>query len=133
MNENQQRIDEFKRELDEMKVGVPSIENERWMLVGGIVLVVIGIVLIFGGWWGASGESSVAAQFPYLISGGVAGLACVVVGAVLFARYSMTRYLRYWLIRMIYEQQAQTDRTVEAIERVEEALLSRVKRTEAAD
>jgi hypothetical protein len=46
----------------------------------------------------------------------VFGLALVITGAALFARYSMTRFMRYWLIRMIYEQQAQTDRIVEALE-----------------
>jgi len=27
----------------------------------------------------------------------------------------MSRYLRYWMIRMTYEQRAQTDRIVEAL------------------
>jgi hypothetical protein len=45
------------------------------------------------------------------------GLACVTAGSVLFARYSMTRFLQYWLIRLVYEQEAQTDRIVEALGR----------------
>lgn len=49
----------------------------------GIGFCLVGFVLIFLGWNGAAGSNSVAAQFPYLISGGVAGLAMIVLGAAL--------------------------------------------------
>ena len=40
----------------------------------------------------------------------------VAVGAVgLFVRASLTRYFRYWLVRLVYEDRANTDRIVEAI------------------
>ncbi len=38
------------------------------------------------------------------------GLALTLVGSVLFLVMSLQRYLRYWLIRLIYEQRDQTDR-----------------------
>jgi hypothetical protein len=116
MEDNQKRVDECKAEIAELRVGVPSSGNERKLLVLGVALIAAGIALVLGGWYGASGEATIAEQFPYLISGGVFGLALVITGAALFARYSMTRFMRYWLIRMIYEQQAQTDRIVEALE-----------------
>ena len=40
------------------------------------------------------------------------GLALTIVGAVLFLVMSLRRYLRYWLIRLIYEQRDQADRIV---------------------
>jgi UDP-N-acetylmuramyl pentapeptide phosphotransferase/UDP-N-acetylglucosamine-1-phosphate transferase len=46
------------------------------------------------------------------------GAGIAIVGAVLWARYSLSRYLRYWLIRQVYETRASTDRIVEAIERL---------------
>ncbi len=33
----------------------------------------------------------------------------------LFVRASMTRYFRYWLVRLVYEDRANTDRLIEAI------------------
>jgi len=39
-----------------------------------------GILLIFFGWNGAASVDRIEAQFPYLISGGIAGLALVVLG-----------------------------------------------------
>ena len=49
----------------------------------GITVCVLGFVLIFFGWNGAASLDRVQSQFPYLISGGIAGLALVVVGAAL--------------------------------------------------
>lgn len=115
MEDNPKRVEEFKAEIADLRVGVPSSAGDKKLLVLGIVLVAVGIGLILAGWYGASGVGTIAEQFPYLISGGLTGLACVIAGSVLFARYSMTRFMQYWLIRVIYEQQAQTDRIVEAI------------------
>jgi len=49
----------------------------------GVALCLIGFLIIFFGWNGAASTNDVRAQFPYLISGGVAGLAVVVVGAAM--------------------------------------------------
>jgi hypothetical protein len=56
----------------------------RWNQLGGklgIGLALLGFVLIFLGWNGAASYDRVPAQFPYLVSGGIAGLALVVIGA----------------------------------------------------
>jgi hypothetical protein len=39
-----------------------------------------GVLLVFLGWNGAASVDRVEAQFPYLISGGIAGLSLVVIG-----------------------------------------------------
>ena len=46
----------------------------------GVGLCVAGFLLVFLGWNGAASRDRVPAQFPYLISGGVAGLCLVIVG-----------------------------------------------------
>lgn len=48
-----------------------------WALAG------LGVIFIIVGWFGISGEAIVAKQLPYLISGGVGGIALVGVGATL--------------------------------------------------
>ena len=116
MNGNSERVEQFEQEIAGMNIRAPQSDTERWLLIGGVVLMVLGIIFIIGGYWGASGSTSVVDSISFLISGGVLGLGFVVVGAALFLRYSMTRYLRYWLVRMIYEDQANTDRTASAIE-----------------
>jgi hypothetical protein len=63
----------------------------RWASLGGqlgIVYCLAGVFLVFLGWNGAASYNDVPAQFPYLISGGLAGLALVVVGAALLVTQS---------------------------------------------
>jgi hypothetical protein len=57
--------------------------REVWSRMGGKLGVgfsLTGFLVIFLGWNGAAGVDRVPAQMPYLISGGFAGLALVVVG-----------------------------------------------------
>ncbi|HEY3239500.1 MAG TPA: hypothetical protein VGL92_08055 [Acidimicrobiia bacterium] len=46
----------------------------------GILFCLAGLVLIWTGWNGAASYNFLPRQFPYLISGGIAGLALVVIG-----------------------------------------------------
>jgi hypothetical protein len=49
----------------------------------GIVVLLFGFLVIYLGWNGAGSFNDLRQQFPYLISGGIAGLAMVIVGAAL--------------------------------------------------
>lgn len=49
----------------------------------GVALTLAGFLVIFFGWNGAGSHDYVPAQFPYLISGGIAGLGVVVLGATM--------------------------------------------------
>ena len=46
----------------------------------GVALTVVGFVLIVIAWQQVAAETNVALQLPYLVSGGLAGLALVMVG-----------------------------------------------------
>jgi hypothetical protein len=122
METNSQRVDEFRREIGSLHIANPADDRERIWLIAGMVAAVAGIVLVIVGYIGASGTAVVGNQIPYLISGGVLGLSLVIVGSALFVRYSLSRYLRFWLIRSIYEERSQTDRTVDALARIEHLL-----------
>jgi hypothetical protein len=55
----------------------------RWNTLGGklgLLFSVAGLALIWAGWNGAASYNDIRKQFPYLISGGLAGLALVVIG-----------------------------------------------------
>lgn len=122
MDNNHQRVDEFKEEIGKLDLRPPEDSRERLWLIAGLILVVAGIIVVVVGYIGASGTAVTGEQIPYLLSGGFLGLGLTIAGAALFVRYSLTRYLRFWLLRSIYEDRAQTDRTVEALGRVEELL-----------
>lgn len=58
----------------------------RWNTLGGklgLLFCVAGLAVIWAGWNGAGSYNDIRKQFPYLISGGIAGLALVVIGAAL--------------------------------------------------
>jgi hypothetical protein len=44
----------------------------------------------------------------------IAGLATSVVGGFLFLRYSLARFLRFWLLRQTYEQRVAIDEAAAA-------------------
>jgi hypothetical protein len=109
------RLEEFEREISELKVRAQATGPEGRLLILGVVLLGAGLVLIAVAWVRASGTNDFNDQISYLISGGLGGVGAAVVGCALYVRTAMSRYLRYWLIRMVYEQRAQTDRIVEAL------------------
>ena len=51
----------------------------------GWILAGVGIIVIIVGWYGVSGQALVAKQLPYLISGGLGGVALVGVGAAMIS------------------------------------------------
>jgi hypothetical protein len=112
------RLEEFQSELARLRVKGRSADDEQRLLFAGIILMPVGLVLVLVGYVGASGTTDLSAQVPYLLSGGVFGLGLTIVGAALFLRYSLGRYLRFWLLRLIYEEHTTADRQVDAIERL---------------
>ena len=52
----------------------------------GVIIAAAGATLLFLGWYGVSGESSVAEQVPYLASATIPGAALLIVGAMFAIR-----------------------------------------------
>ena len=44
------------------------------------------------------------------------GVTLAVSGGALFVRYALASFMRFWLARLCWEQQAQTDRVVAALD-----------------
>lgn len=114
--------DRLHANVSDVHVPEPSADAEALLVKLGVGLPILGLVLIGLAWYNTSGSAYAADQIPMLISGGLLGLAVVVMGLGLFLRFSLARVLRFWLARLVVEQQAQTDRVVEVLERVESAL-----------
>lgn len=55
-----------------------------WRQIGALVFMVLGGVLIVTGWVGVSQNNQVWQQMPYFVSGGVGGLALILVGLGLY-------------------------------------------------
>jgi uncharacterized membrane protein len=55
-----------------------------WRQVGAAGFLLLGVILIVTGWVGVSQNNEVWQQMPYFVSGGVGGLAMVLVGLGLY-------------------------------------------------
>jgi uncharacterized membrane-anchored protein len=114
---NEDRINAFTEEIGELKLRGASKERERWLLVLGAALLVAGVVLAVIGGIQASGTSDSAEAWAALATGTFIGFALVVAGTALFVRYSLSRFMRFWLIRLVHEHRSETDRLIAAIEK----------------
>ena len=68
--------------------------RNRWARMGGklgMLFAGLGFLLMVMGWNGAAGLDYVQGQIPYIISGGLIGLALVIFGAVLLIIESQRR------------------------------------------
>ncbi len=103
------RLREFAREVDDLKVtGGRSNPERTWMILGAVALAV-GLVLCLVAWIRTGGTSNTG-DFADFAAMGRFGLALSFTGAALFAVMSMRRWLRFWLVRLVYEMREQSDR-----------------------
>jgi len=73
----------------------PSIlRNERFLLVVAGTLMTAGIALILLGWVGAAHTTVLEEQVPYVISGGLLGVALTIAGALCFFSHWVTVLIR---------------------------------------
>ncbi len=110
------RLAQFKQEVDQLKVSGGQANPEKKGLTLGVVAWVAAIVLEFWAYFGSNGTDDPLAQNDFLILS-IFGATLAVIGTGLVVRYALTRYFRYWLVRLIYEDREQTDRIVAALER----------------
>jgi hypothetical protein len=88
----QERLSANVRGLRVPRAGITF--NDRWLLYVGGTLLPLGLMLVILGWQGASHTVLTFEQIPYLISGGVLGLALVFAGGFLYFAYWMTLMVR---------------------------------------
>ncbi len=117
-----ERVDDLAAKVRDLKVPNQTTAVEQRILWAAIALTVIGMIAIWLGYWNSSGTKYTYQTIPPILSGGIFGVALVVIGAVLFARWSLATLFRFWLARTLAEQQQQTDRLVDAVTALEQAI-----------
>ncbi len=119
---NEDRIQTFTEEISELKLRGARADREHWLLVLGVVGLVAGVgMAIFGGFQ-ASGSAILEDQIAFLATGTLIGLALVIAGTALFVRYSLARFMRFWLVRLVHEHRSETDRLISALKDIESKL-----------
>jgi hypothetical protein len=110
------RLAQFQDEVTKLKLKGGGANPERTGASWGIGLAIVGGIIVVVAWLSGKGGNTNAKLDAEVAA--VIGLLVGLVGVVLWLRNSLTRYLRYWLIRLIYEDREQTERLINAIEKL---------------
>ena len=97
-----------------MRLRDPATARDRQLLYVGIGLMIVGVLLGVYAYALSHGTTNALQQRDAIVIA-LIGVAVTVVGGAVFVRYSVAQFLRFWLARLSYEQQAATDRVVDAI------------------
>jgi hypothetical protein len=110
------RLAQFQDEVAKLKLKGGGANPERSGAMWGVGLAIAGVIIVFVAWLSAKGGGT-AAKLDSEVAAMI-GLLVGLVGVALWVRNSLTRYLRYWLVRLIYEDREQTERLIAAIEKL---------------
>jgi hypothetical protein len=111
--DDDERYERFTDGIRRLRVGnVTSRLSERILLVLGGILAPLGVVGVLIGWYGASHTPYLFEQVPYLISGGLFGLALVFLGSFM--------YFAHWLTELVKEHRTQSQAILAALERLQD-------------
>ena len=115
MNQPNKRGEQFKAEIAQMKLKTGRVGLENWLQVVGVLMMIGGIALAFGAYSASLNVTATPASNVDVLDSNsymplaIAGLAISVVGGFVFLRYSLAKFLRFWLLRQIYEQRVAID------------------------
>jgi hypothetical protein len=107
------RIERLKSDAAELNVSKGAARDGLWQTVGALAMVA-GVVLAFVAYQLSLGKDD-PRDIDSLQILAVSMLALAVAGAAVFIRYSLARFLRFWLLRQLYEGQAHIDQVVAAL------------------
>ncbi len=94
--------------------GGRRMDPDRALLITGGVLAALGLVAIVIGWYGSAHTAYSFEQMPYLISGGLLGVALVFLGGFV--------YFAYWVTRLVRESREQSQRAADLLVQISVSL-----------
>ena len=107
-----ERVEQFRSAVDELKLRTGRSRGDLIrQVVGGVLMLggfVVGLIIYEQS---LSQSSALNLQSEQILAATMLGV--VVIGAALFVSASVTRFLRFWMLRQLYEGQANLDRLVE--------------------
>jgi hypothetical protein len=114
MNDNTQRIEQFRAEVADMRLRDPATGLDRLLVKLGVVGLATGVGFGVAAWFISHGTRNPLQQRDAIVVA-LLGLTVAVVGAALFVKGALAGFLRFWMARLCYEQQAQADRIAASV------------------
>jgi ABC-type Fe3+-siderophore transport system permease subunit len=97
------RREQFEEEIAAVRIRTGKAEAEQRFTILGLVALIGGVVICAIAYFASTGQSDTRDVISSVILA-LLGVSVTVLGAALFLRYSVARFLRFWLLRLIYEQ-----------------------------
>ena len=105
------RLDEFHNEVARLRASGGRANPDRWVFRIGLIFTIVGLGFTVGSFVMTAGASNAVNHLDLVVSA-IFGLSLTFVGLVMITVSSIRRFMRYWLVRLIYEHREQTDRVV---------------------
>jgi hypothetical protein len=115
--ETTDRAGQFKADIAEMKLKTGRARAESMLQLLGVVLMLGGIALALGSYAASLNVTATPGTNVDVLNSNsylplaIAGLAISATGGFVFLRYSLARFLRFWLLRQSYEQRVAIEET----------------------
>ena len=115
MSQSNDRAEQFKTEIAGLRLKTGRARVENLLQILGVVLMVAGIVIALVAYSASLNVTATPGSNVDVLDSNsylplaIAGLAISVTGGFLFLRYSLAKFLRFWLLRQSYEQRAAID------------------------
>ena len=111
----QGRVDQFRADVSRLKIRTGDARRDGVLQVVGLVLMAGGILadfLVYESSRNLSDPRDIQSQIVLAI--GLLGVTGA--GGAVFLYASLARFLRFWLLRQVYESQSQVDQVVAAFQ-----------------
>ncbi|WP_420637472.1 hypothetical protein [Candidatus Poriferisocius sp.] len=105
------RLEDFQQEVAKLRASGGRANPDRWVFRLGVLVTLVGLAFTLVSFIMTAGAEGSANHLDLVVSG-VFGLSLVLTGLVMITVSSFRRFMRYWLVRLVYEYREQTDRVV---------------------
>lgn len=114
MHQNPERIEQFTADVAAMKLRDPATGTDRLLTRLGAAAMAGGVAFAVASWFISHGTRNPLQQRDAIVLG-LLGVTLALVGGALWLKATLSGFLRYWMARLCYEQQAQSDRLAAAV------------------
>ena len=111
---NTDRADRFKAEVADMKLRDPATGLDRMLTRLGLVGLGGGVAMGVIAYFMSHGTTNPLQQRDAIVLG-LLGVTIALVGGALWLKATLAGFLRFWIARICYEQQAQADHIAAAV------------------
>lgn len=99
---NDDRADRFREEIEQMQLKTSATSVDKALQIAGVVVMVAAVVIGFVLWSSSTTQEALDQNELIILASTMVALS--VLGAAIYVVASLKRFLRAWLLRLLYER-----------------------------